>query len=149
MRLIQYPDLVSVAGWPIACGIAQFADFIDATIGGGIDLDHVHRIACPDLEAGVAHAARLRNGMVCRATVQRHGQDARDGGFADAPMSAEDVTMRDALLLNGVLQGTGDVLLTDDVGELLGSIFARQNLVTHGRKFRLYGLRLWNGRTPG
>jgi hypothetical protein len=33
--------------------------------------------------------------------------------------------MGDALLLDGVLQGAGDVLLTDDVGEFLGPIFAR------------------------
>ena len=86
--------------------------------------------------------------MVLGAAVQRHGQNARDGGFADAPVPAEDVAMSDTLLLDGVLQGAGDVLLTDHVGKLLGSVFARQNLVTHGRKFRLYGLGLWNGRTP-
>jgi hypothetical protein len=62
--------------------------------------------------------------MVRRAAIQRHGEDARNRSFADAAVSAEDVAMGDALLLDGVLQGAGHVLLTDDVGELLGPIFA-------------------------
>jgi hypothetical protein len=40
------------------------------------------------------------------------------------------------------------VLLTDDVGEFLRPVFSRENLITHGRKFRLYGVGLWNGSTP-
>ena len=86
--------------------------------------------------------------MVLRPAVQRHCQDARDGGFADAAMSTEYVAVGDALLLDGVFQGTSDVLLPDDVGEFLRSIFAGQDLVTHERKIRLYGLALWNGRMP-
>ena len=63
-------------------------------------------------------------GWSLRPAVQRHRQNARDGGFADAAMSAEDVAVGDALLLDGVLQGAGDVVLADDVGELLGPVFA-------------------------
>ena len=39
-------------------------------------------------------------------------------------MSAEDVSVRDALLLDGVLQRAGDVFLPDDVGKLLRTILA-------------------------
>ncbi len=73
--------------------------------------------------------------MIFGPAVERHGQDARDSGFADAAVSAEDVAMRDAPLLNGILQGTGDVLLPDDVGEFLRSILAGEDLVTHERRF--------------
>ena len=140
---VEDPDLVAVARRTVTGGIAQFADFVDAAIGGGVDLDHVNRVALADFDAGVAHAARLGDGMIVRTAVQRHGQNARDGGFADAAVSAEDVAMCNALLLDGIFQGAGDVLLPDDVGEFLRSIFAGQNLVTHGRKIRLYVLRLW------
>ena len=83
-----------------------------------------------------------------RAAVERHGKDTRHRGFANPAMTAEDVTVRDPLLLDRVLQGAGDVFLADDVGEFLRPIFARENLVTHGRKLRLYGLGLWNGKAP-
>ena len=83
--------------------------------------------------------------MIFGAAIQCHGQYARDGGFADAPVAAEDVAVCNTLLLDGILQGARDMFLTDYIGEFLGSIFAGQDLITHGRKLRLYGLRLWNG----
>ena len=121
---VEDPDLVAVAGGTIARGIAQLANLVDAAIGGRVDLDHVHRIAGANLGAGIANAAGLGHRMVLRAAVQRHGQNARDGGLADAAMPAEDVAVRDALLLDGVLQGAGDVVLPDNVSELLGPVFA-------------------------
>ena len=145
VRLVENVDLETVARRTIARRLAQFADFVNAAVGGGVNLDHVHRIAGANLAAGIAHAARLGHWMVLRLAIQRHRQDARDGGLADAAMPAEDVAVRNPALLDGVLQGASDVLLTDDVGEFLWPVFARENLVTHGRKIRLYGLRLWNG----
>ncbi len=77
-------------------------------------------------------------GLILGAAVQGHGQDAGDGRFADAAMAAEDVAVGGASLLDGVLQGAGDVLLSDDLGEFLRTVFAGQDGVTHGRKRRLY-----------
>ncbi len=130
----------------IARRLAQFANLVDAAIGGSVDLDHVHRIAGANLAAGIAHPARLRHRMVLRLAIQRHRQNARDGRFANAAMSAEDVSVGNASLLDGVLQRARDVVLPDDVGEFLWPVFARENLVTHGRKSRLYGAKLWNGK---
>ena len=39
-------------------------------------------------------------------------------------MAAEDVAVGDALLLQGVQQGARHVVLSDDVGEALGTVFA-------------------------
>ena len=36
--------------------------------------------------------------------------------------------------VDGILQRAGDVLLPDHVGELLRTVFARQNLITHGEE---------------
>ena len=134
VRLVEDVDLEAVARRTIARGLAQLANLVDAAIGGRVDLDHVHRVAGANLDAGIAHAARLGHGMVLRPAIQRHRQNARDGGLADAAMPAEDVAVGDALLLDGILQRAGDVLLPDHVGELLWTVFARQNLVTHGRE---------------
>jgi len=78
-------------------------------------------------------AARLGDRLVvgARAAVQRHCQDARDRRLADSAMAAEDIAVRDALLRDRILQGAGDMLLADDVGEFLRPVFARQDLVAH------------------
>jgi hypothetical protein len=36
-----------------------------------------------------------------------------------------------------VAQGTGHMLLSGDIGEALGTIFAGENLVSHTEEFRL------------
>ena len=64
-----------------------------------------------------------------------HGENARDGGFADAAVPAENIAVCDTSLLDGVLEGAGDVLLPDDFGKLLRTVFSGENLVAHGRKF--------------
>src|SRR6185369_3161442 len=91
-----------------------------------------HRIALADFDAGVADAARLGNRMVFRTAVQSHRQNSSDGGFSDTAVSAEDVSMGDALLLDSVLERSSDVVLPNDVGELLGPVFAGKDLVAHG-----------------
>ncbi len=63
--------------------------------------------------------------------VERHGQDAGDGGFADAAVAAEDVAVGDAALGERVEQRAGDVLLPDHVAEELRAVFAGENLVGH------------------
>lgn len=46
-------------------------------------------------------------------------------------MAAEDVAVRSASLLQSILQGAGNVLLSDNFGELLRTIFARQDGIAH------------------
>jgi hypothetical protein len=53
-------------------------------------------------------------------------------------VSAEDISVSRASLLDGVLQGLGNVLLSYDFGELLRTVFARQNLIAHGMEAKLY-----------
>ena len=69
--------------------------------------------------------------MIFGAAIQGHGQNAGDGGLADAAVAAEDIAVRDAFLRDGVLEGAGDVLLSDDLGEFLRTVFAGQDGVTH------------------
>ena len=60
-------------------------------------------------------------------------------------MAAENVAMGGASLLDSVLEGAGDVLLSDDLGKFLRTVFAGQDGVAHERKRRLYvmGGRSW------
>src|SRR5713226_2510046 len=47
-------------------------------------------------------------------------------------MSAKDVPVRRPTLLQGVLQGPGNMFLPDDLGEFLRTILPGQNLIAHG-----------------
>jgi hypothetical protein len=44
---------------------------------------------------------------------------------------AEDISMRDPLLLNGISQGPGYVVLANDVRKALRPVFSRQYLIAH------------------
>ena len=43
--LVEDVDLVAVAGGSVAGGVPEFADLVDATIGGGVDLDDVDGVS--------------------------------------------------------------------------------------------------------
>ena len=131
VRFVENVNLEAVARRTITGGFAQFADFVDPAVGGGVDFDHVNRVARANLGAGFTNAARLRDGLVRRTAIQRRSQNARHGCFSDAAMSAENVAVGSASLFDGVLQGTGDVLLSDHLGEFLRTVFARQDGVAH------------------
>lgn len=72
--------------------------------------------------------------MILRAAIQSSRENASDGGLADAAMSAEDIAVGGASLLDGILQGARDVLLSDDLGKFLRTVLARQDGVTHEEK---------------
>jgi hypothetical protein len=104
------------------------ADLVDAAVGGGVDLDDVDGVALADLECRTRRCCRARvwgvRGADLGAAVERSGEDAGDGGLADAAVAAEDVAVRDAVLRERVEQRAGDVVLPDDVGEELGAVLA-------------------------
>src|SRR5262249_34829535 len=112
MSFVEDINLVAIAGRAVARGVTQLAYLVDAAIGGRINLDHVNRASGPDLDTGCAYATRLRRWLVSlaihSAAVQRHGQNTGDRGLADPAMAAENIAVRDALLLNRVFESSGD-----------------------------------------
>jgi hypothetical protein len=125
---VEDVDFVAVTGRGVSSGVAQFANFVDAAVGGRIDLNYICGVALANLDAGVAHAAGLRCGpgwgADFSAAVQRLGHDAGDGGFTDAAMPGEDVAVRDAVLGERIHQGMSDVVLASNVGKTLRTIFS-------------------------
>ena len=63
--------------------------------------------------------------------VQAFGEDAGDSRFARAARTAEQVRMRDAVLLDRVGERLRDVLLAHHIAEPLWPIFERYNLIGH------------------
>jgi len=121
VSFVENVDLEAVAGGLVARAFTQFANFVDAAVGGRVNLDDVDCVAGADFSAGLTDAARLGRGLVLRAAVQGSGQDAGDRRLADTSVAAKDVAVRGAALFQRVLQCTGDVLLPDDLGKFLGT----------------------------
>ena len=94
VRFVDDEDFVAVARGTVADVLAQLAHFVDAAIGGRVDLDHVHRRSRGDLHATGAHAAGRGRGSFF--AVQAARQNARDGGFAGAALARKNVAVRDA-----------------------------------------------------
>jgi len=60
VRLVDDVDLAAAEGGRQVHLLAQVPDLVDASVGGGVDLDQVERRARGHLDAGVAQAAGLR-----------------------------------------------------------------------------------------
>src|ERR1039457_2296591 len=54
VSFVEDVDFVAVTRWSVAGGVAQFANFVDAAVGGSIDLNYVCGVALANLDAGVA-----------------------------------------------------------------------------------------------
>ena len=64
VRFVENHDFVARCGRSVANHFAQFANLVDAAIGGGVNFDDVERIARGDFLAGIAIAAGFGGGAV-------------------------------------------------------------------------------------
>jgi hypothetical protein len=78
-------------------------------------------------------ASHLPHGVTgrCVDAVERLGKDPSRRRFASSARANEDVGVRESVLLDGIFQRAGDVLLTKNIVERLRPIFAGKNRVTH------------------
>src|SRR4029077_11861122 len=125
--LVHDVDLVTaLARGGVHGALTQVAGVVHAPVRGGIELDDVEvRRASPHAGAGIALPARL----TCRPrtaslAIERHRKDTRRCGLADATRTREQISMRDAPARVRAPQGGTDVLLDDEIGELLRTVFA-------------------------
>ena len=115
----------------------DLADLVDLRVRGGVELEHVQAVARGDLAAAVALAARLDRRAL--HAVERLREDARGRGLAGAARADEDVSLRQPVLLDRVLERARDVLLADDLVERLRAIFAGENRVAHAETLPAHG----------
>jgi hypothetical protein len=109
--------------------IAKFTNLINAIVARAVDLKHIKADPLRYLSAGVTDSARI-DGRALDA-VHSLGQNTGSRSFACAARADEKVSVSQALLLNGILQRSNNVILAENVVENLGSIFSRKDLVTH------------------
>ncbi len=130
VRFVEDDHFVASADRRIPHHIAQLANLVDASIGGGIDFQDVQRAPRGDLTARIALVARRRRGSL--HTIQRLGQNPGGGRLTHAPRSGKNISMRHAAALKGVLQRARDVLLSDNFRKRLGAPLSGNDLIAHG-----------------
>ena len=128
-------DLVAGGGGAVGDAVDDLADVADAGARGRVHLEHVDMAALGDGDAVLAHSARFGgrpSGAVGADAVHALGDDPRRGGLSDAAYSGHDEGVRDPVRLEGVFQRAHHRVLSDQVGEGLRAVLARQNLVGWG-----------------
>ena len=125
MSFVDDIDLVLAADGNEMDLFQQIPDFVDTAVGGGVDLDHIHKGAFGNAAADLAFVAGFAvDGMFA---VQSFGEDPRGAGLAGTPGAAEQIGMNGAAAKNGVFQHTDIILLTDEGFKILRPPFAVQS----------------------
>ncbi len=110
-------------------GFQQFAGVVHAGSRCRVDFQHVVEPPLVDVHAGAAFAAG--RGTHPGLAVQALGQDARQGGLADAAGAGEQEGVVHPVVVQPVDQGLHHGLLADQLIKGLGAPLAGQDLVTH------------------
>ena len=116
----------------VHAGLSQLTHLFDTVVAGAVDLKHVDRSALGDLDALGIVIGEVDLRAV--GAVQALGKNPRQGRLASATRPAEQIGVRDALDADGVGQRLADVILTNNITEALGTVFAGYDLVRHRRE---------------
>ena len=124
--LVDHVDLEAVTRRAEAHPLLQTPDLVDAVVAGAVDLLDVEILTRRDLLAGGARVARRRRGPGEGArgphAVEALGEQARARRLADSAYAREQECVRHPPRRDGVREGTGDVVLPDQVLECLRSV---------------------------
>ena len=101
----------------------QSLDILDAVVGRGIQLVDAVRASLAERHAGLTFAARfhIRRRV---GTVDRLCENARGTGFAYTSGAAEQICVRQLAAENGILEGTGNIVLSYKTLEGIGAVLA-------------------------
>ncbi|CFP07748.1 Uncharacterised protein [Bordetella pertussis] len=131
VHFVDHVDLEAAGPRRVDRLLEQLGHFLDAAVGGGIELEVVDEAARIDFGAGAALAARLGRDAVL--AIERLGQDARQGGLADPARTGEQPGMMQALRVQRVREGSHHVILPDQGIEGSRAPLAGQYQISHGR----------------
>ena len=127
MSFVDNENFEAVPSRTVADTFPQFAHFVNATVGSGVDFNDVHRVAGCDFAATGAVVAGLVGGAFNAVQATRH--DASDGGFAGTALPSEDIAVGNARCGDGILQGGADMLLANEFRECLRAILPGDDLI--------------------
>ena len=96
--------------------VTDAADIVDTVVTGGVHFDDVEKRAVDDAFTDLAFITWVTvNGVL---TVDRTGEDLRDGGLTGASGSAEKIRVTDLAENNGLAKCRNSMFLLDDVVEV-------------------------------
>ena len=135
VRLVEDVDLVLVAGGAVAAAsrssrISSMPRLVAASISM-TSTEWPEGISVQDSQMLQGSGVGRTSDPMALRQLRADGEDAGDGGLADAAVAGEDVAVGDAVLGERVEQRAGDVVLADDVGEEGRAVFSGENLVRH------------------
>ena len=107
--------------------LREFPHVAGGVAAGGVHLQHVETAFGGDGATAFALAAGVA--VLRGAAVQRLGEDAREGGLADAPRSHEQIGVGGASVADRVAQGADHMLLPHHVGEVPRPPLAGDHLI--------------------
>ena len=129
VHLVDQVHLVTPAGGRVLHVFQQLAGVVHPGARGGVDFNQVDIAALGNFGAGRAFATGCRSDAFF--AIQRFGENARDGGFADTAGAGEQIGVVQPVFVQRIDQRALHVLLTNQLGKIGGTPLARQNLVTH------------------
>ena len=130
VHFVDQVDLGAAARRHVLGVVDQFAHVVDAGVAGGVDLEQVDVAAGVDVHAGAALTAGF--GTAAAFAVERLGEDAGDGGLADATGAGEQEGVVHLAGFQGIGKRAHDVLLAHQFGEAPGAPFAGKDEIGHG-----------------
>jgi len=122
VNFVDNIDFEFSAGGSVGDAIAQFFDFVDAAIGGAVDLENVEAATLFDFFANIVVGVEV--GFWALGAVEGFGKDTGGGGFTDAAGTDEKKGVGETTLGDGIGEGTDDVVLTDEFGKSARTVFA-------------------------
>ena len=129
VNFIDDIDFEFSPGGSVGDAIAQFFDFVDAAVGGAVDLEDIEAAALFDFFTNIVVGVEV--GFWALGAVKGFGKDAGGGGFTDAAGTDEKKGVGEPTLGDGVGEGADDVVLADEFGKGARAVFARKDEVTH------------------
>ena len=126
---VDHIDLEASRARRVDSLLKQLGHFIDASVGGGIELQIVDKTALIDFGTSLTNAARR-----CRDTgftVERFGQNTRECCFTDTSGASKQPSVVKSLSSQCVREGANNVVLTDQRIERARAPFTRENQIAH------------------
>jgi len=125
--LVDDEDFVFVACRPVTNVLPNLAHLVNAAIRSCVDFDDIDGRSGADLYAAGANASRRR----CRPldTVQTARENPGDRRLARSPLSGKNVAVGEAVAFDRIRESFLDMLLSDQLGKILGTILSGDDLI--------------------
>jgi len=121
VNLVDNVNLVSGGCRCVPGLFPEVPDLVDPPVAGSVYFPDIHMVARCDASAGIAFLAGVRTGTFL--AVQRFGEYSGGGCLTHAPGTRHQVGVADPVVIYGVLECNGDVVLGQDFIEGLGPPF--------------------------